>query len=142
MTEFLSEIEQVGARRLADLWFPGSTLSPRMTELPEYEAVLRRAVGANADATAALQEIASTAAVMPDLTPERLEQCSAEAVEAAFLVMSCAYYMAKTTRVAIGYPGQERLPVSAATADQLVTEELLAPVLARGATYVPTPDPE
>ncbi|MFC7447159.1 hypothetical protein [Rhodococcus daqingensis] len=135
----LTEIEQWGLQRLADLWFPGTDTSPAMRALPDYESVVRTALAANDEVAAALREIARTAADAADLTPEVVDSWPTETVEAAYLFVMCAYYMSKTVRAAIGYPGQTRVPVATATPDQVFTDELLAPVIARGPIYVPTP---
>ncbi|RVU29033.1 hypothetical protein EOT10_04140 [Streptomyces antnestii] len=130
---------RLGAIRLADLWFPGSAVSPAMTALPEYAALLDVALAANAELTAAFLEIAERAADVAELTAQTLENWPADVVEGAYTVAMCAYYMSKAVRTAIGYPGQQRVPAARDIGNPALIEELLAPVLARGALYVATP---
>ncbi|MEU9858537.1 hypothetical protein [Streptomyces sp. NPDC047974] len=128
-----------GAARLADLWFPGSARSPRMTALPGYEALLRRALQADPELSEAFLRAADLAAEGDELTADVVTGWPVELVEAAFYFLSSTYYMAPEARQAVGYPGQARTPSAEATPDQLVDDALLAPVLALGPTYIPTP---
>lgn len=54
-------------------------------------------------------------------------------------VLTAAYYMASQVRELLGYPGQARRPIAEATPAERHSDELLAPVVARGPIYVPTP---
>lgn len=128
-----------GAALIADLWFPGTARSPRMTDLPGYDALLTRALQAYPELSEAFIEAAALAAEAPELTDEVVAQWPAELSEAVFYFLSSTYYMAPEVRRAVGYPGQTRTPIALATPDQLLDDELLAPVLALGPTYVPTP---
>ncbi|MGV9866678.1 hypothetical protein [Rhodococcus koreensis] len=128
-----------GIDLLADLWFPGTERSPRMTELPDYRRLVDRALDANHEMAQALSEIAGRAADDESLT---VESWPAATVEEAFMVLLSAYYMSSDVRSALGYPGQDRRPVGTATPDQQATDELLAPVIDRGPIYVATPGAE
>lgn len=139
MIDFPDDNTRSGAARLADLWFPGTARSPRMTELPGYDALLSRALQASPDLSAAFIEVAKLAAAPDELTAEVVAGWPVELTEAACYFLSSTYYMAPEARRAVGYPGQVRTPSAAATPDQLLDDELLAPVLALGPTYVPTP---
>lgn len=138
-TSPLTDQERAGADRLADLWFPGTARSPRMTELPDYLPLIGRGLAANDELASAFREIAVLASQAPEVTAETVATWPQDVVEGAFMLLLCTYYMSRDVRTAIGYPGQDRVPVANADPDQLVTDELLAPVIARGATYVPTP---
>lgn len=131
-----------GAHRLADLWFPGTDVSPSMSELPDYSALLDVALAANEELTAAFLDVAERAAAVRELNAATVAGWPEEAVEAAYTVAMCAYYMSKEVRAAVGYPGQQRVPPSLDTGNEALIDELLAPVLARGATFVPTPPPQ
>jgi hypothetical protein len=137
--ELPDEQARTGAARIADLWFPGSARSPRMTALPGYEALLSRALQAYPELSEAFLQAAQLAAKVDALSAEVVAEWPAELAEAAFYFLSCTYYMAPEARRAIGYPGQVRTPVALARPDQLLDDDLLAPVLALGPTYVPTP---
>ena len=128
-----------GIDRLADLWFPGTDRSPKMSELPDYRRLVDRALEANNDMAQALLEIAERAADAESLP---VESWPAETVEEAFMMLLSAYYMSSDVRHALGYPGQDRRPVGTATPDQHATDELLAPVIERGPIYVATPGTE
>lgn len=140
MIELPDDNVRAGAARLADLWFPGSDRSPRMTALPGYDALLNRALQANPELSEAFIAAAQLAAEIDDLTAETVAGWPVELSEAAFYFLSSTYYMAAEARRAVGYPGQVRTPSAEATPDQLVDDDLLAPVLALGPTYVPTPE--
>lgn len=139
MIDFPDDKVRSGAARIADLWFPGTARSPRLTALPGYDALLSRALQANPELSEAFLQIAALAAETDELSAEVVEGWPAELAEAAFYFLSCTYYMAPEARQAVGYPGQVRTPSAEATPDQLLDDDLLAPVLALGPTYVPTP---
>ncbi|MEU2234715.1 hypothetical protein [Streptomyces vietnamensis] len=139
MIAFPDDRTRSGAARLADLWFPGSARSPRMTALPGYEALLRRALQADPELSEAFFQAAELAAEGDELTADVVAGWPVELAEAAFYFLSSTYYMAPEARRAVGYPGQARTPSAEATPDQLVDDALLAPVLALGPTYIPTP---
>ncbi|MFD9961868.1 hypothetical protein [Amycolatopsis sp. NPDC058986] len=141
MIDFPDDKARSGAARLADLWFPGTGRSPRLTALPGYDALLRRALQANPELSAAFIQVAELAAAADELSAETVAGWPAELAEAAFYFLSSTYYMAPEARQAVGYPGQVRTPSAEATPDQLLDDDLLAPVLALGPTYVPTPPP-
>ena len=135
----LTEVMREGARRLADLWFPGTDVSPSMSGLADYSELLDVALAANQELTAAFLDVAELAASAPALSTEVVASWPADLVEAAHTVAMCAYYMSRDVRSAVGYPGQQRVPATLDTDNATLIEELLAPVLARGATYVKTP---
>ncbi|MEU3013802.1 hypothetical protein [Nocardia asteroides] len=139
MIDFPDDSARTGAARIADLWFPGSARSPRLTALPDYDVLLGRALQVDPELSGAFLHIAELAAGSDELSPGVVAGWPAEIVEAAFYFLSCVYYMAPEARRAVGYPGQARTPSADATADQVVDDELLAPVLALGPTYIPTP---
>ncbi|MEU9859360.1 hypothetical protein AB0D99_00675 [Streptomyces sp. NPDC047971] len=139
MIAFPDDRTRSGAASLADLWFPGSARSPRMTALPGYEALLRRALQADPELSEAFLQAADLAAESDELTADVVTGWPVELAEAAFYFLSSTYYMAPEARQAVGYPGQARTPSAEATPDQLVDDALLAPVLALGPTYIPTP---
>ncbi|MCX4816495.1 hypothetical protein OG601_38470 [Streptomyces sp. NBC_01239] len=51
-----------------------------------------------------------------------------------------AYYMAPEVRAAIGYPGQIRRPAALTEAADDLEDDLIAPLLASGPRYRPTPE--
>ncbi len=55
------------------------------------------------------------------------------------LVASAAYYMDPEVRLLIGYPGQDRSPIDPDAPPEYLRDNLLQPVIARGAIYRPTP---
>ncbi|MFC9556837.1 hypothetical protein ACFTWF_39120 [Rhodococcus sp. NPDC056960] len=139
MIELPDDNARTGAARIADLWFPGSARSPRLTALPGYDALLSRALQVDPALSEAFIQVAELAAGVDDLTAEVIADWPEELAEAAFYFLSCTYYMAPEARQAVGYPGQARTPSSEATPDQMLDDDLLAAVLALGPTYVPTP---
>ncbi|WP_461154524.1 hypothetical protein [Saccharopolyspora tripterygii] len=110
-----------------------------MTSLPDYEVLLSRAMQANAELAGAFAHLAELAGEVDVLTADVVAEWPPDLVEAAWLFLTCTYYMSSEAREAVGYPGQRRIPVAEATPEQTVDDELLAPVLALGPTYVPTP---
>ncbi|WP_116202664.1 hypothetical protein [Amycolatopsis circi] len=139
MIDFPDDKARAGAAGLADLWFPGTGRSPALTALPGYAALLHRALQANPGLSAAFIQAAELAAAADELSAEAVADWPPELAEAAFYFLASTYYMAPEARRAVGYPGQVRTPSAEATPDQLLDDDLLAPVLALGPTYVPTP---
>lgn len=139
MIELPDDNARAGAARIADLWFPGTARSPRMTALPGYDALLSRALQVYPDLSEAFIQAAQLAAEVDELTDVVVAEWPAELSEAAFYFLSSTYYMAPEARQAVGYPGQVRTPAAEATPEQVLDDDLLAPVLALGPTFVPTP---
>ncbi|MGW5515639.1 hypothetical protein [Nocardia africana] len=139
MIDFPDDETRIGAARIADLWFPGTARSPRLTALPGYDALVSRALQVDPELSGAFIRVAELAAEVEELSPEVVAEWPADLCEAAFYFLSCTYYMAPEARRAVGYPGQVRTPSAQATPDQVLDDDLLAPVLALGPTYIPTP---
>jgi hypothetical protein len=68
-----------------------------------------------------------------------LNDSDPKALAAIGLVASAAYYMNPEVRKKIGYPGQDRSPIDPDAPPEYLQDNLLQPVIARGAIYRSTP---
>lgn len=128
-----------GTTKLAQLWFPGTADLPGFQELSTGAQLLDRARRANPALAESLSRIALRAAEADPLTYEVIDTWPTHLVEDALTMIESAYFMSPDVRQALGYPGQGRAPVALAGPDEVLTKELVAPVIERGPTYVQTP---
>lgn len=128
-----------GTAKLAQLWFPGTDDLPGFEELSTRAQLLDRARRANPALAESLSSIALRAAEADPLTYEVIDTWPSHLVEDALTMIESAYFMSSDVRQALGYPGQSRVPVALAGPDEVLTKELVAPVIERGPTYVQTP---
>ena len=124
---------------LVDLLLPGTDSLPSGVSVGANGSLLEDALAADPRLREPLAAVVERAAAnAPSTLVDLLELAGEQAEEFAF-ALSAAYYMSSQVREVLGYPGQQRRPIATATADEIVSEDLVAPVIARGAVYVPTP---
>jgi hypothetical protein len=75
----------------------------------------------------------------PEGAARALNQSDPKALAAIGLVASAVYYMNPEVRKKIGYPGQDRSPIDPNAPAEYLRDNLLQPVISRGAIYRPTP---
>lgn len=126
--------------RIVDVVLPGTDLQPSGRAIGAHEDLLDRVVEADDRLHEPLRDLAARAARSTgDLTLADLEQWAGDRTDEVVFALMAAYYMSAEVRALIRYPGQRRLPIAQATPEQTVSDELVAPVRARGSVYVPTP---
>lgn len=139
-TQVVDDRTRGGLAAVVDMILPGTTRLPSGRSVGAHEAWLDRVLDADPGLVAAVVAVGSAAAEGESCTLADLEVRVGAHVESAVFALTSAYYIAPQVLEALGYPGQERRPISEATAEERYSDDLLAPVRERGAIYVPTPD--
>ncbi len=138
----IDERTRQGLGRILDVLMPGTAALPSGREVGAHEEWLDRALEAEPRLLDPVVRVGNAAANAETLTLAAFEQIAGADSEQVVFVLQASYYMSPAAKVAHRYPGQVRRPISEATKDELWSEELLAPVVARGPIYVPTPGSE
>lgn len=129
-----------GLAGVLDWLLPGTQALPSGRAVQAHEHLLDLVLGADPTLVGCVTEVAERAAGVDTCSLDNLTQWVGEDIDRVVFALHAAYYMSSDVRAALGYPGQGRRPVAQATPDEVASDELVAPVLARGAIYVPTPD--
>ena len=129
-----------GLAKITELILPGTSSLPSGVSVGAHLDLLDRALTADPRLAPAVVSFGRRAEVAPELTLGDLQEWSECDAETVVFAITAAYYMSPAVKAALGYPGPARRPISEATAEEKQTDELLAPVIARGSIYVPTPD--
>lgn len=137
----LTDAEMTALRAIADVLIPaGRHGEPAATDEPGFEATLRIAVDARADAFDALATLlADIDAGNPDALGKLLRdiaQDEPDVFQPTSAIVAGAWLLLPAVRERIGYPGQTR---NIAPLDQIVDElsaGILDPVMERGSIYV------
>ena len=129
-------------RGLADVLLPAQHRMPAASAVDVAGEGLDRVLAARPDLAAPLASVLATATGRePAAEVGRLRAQD----QAGFLALASAclgaYYLDPGVRGLIGYPGQEPSLPDPGEADRDLGDDLLAPVLARGPVYRPTPAP-
>jgi hypothetical protein len=136
----LDEASRAGLARVLDLILPGAERLPAGTAVHAQGDLLDRVLAADPTLVPVVSTVGRRAAEAGAFTLSDLEEWADGQVERLVFALNAAYYMSSDVRAAVGYPGQRRMPVSEATPDQIVSDELIAPVLKRGSIYVEAPE--
>jgi hypothetical protein len=136
----LDEASRAGLARVLDLILPGAERLPAGTAVHAQGDLLDRVLAADPTLIPVVSTVGRRAAEAGAFALSDLEEWADGQVERLVFALNAAYYMSSEVRAAVGYPGQRRMPVSEATPDQLVSDELIAPVLERGSIYVEAPE--
>jgi hypothetical protein len=126
-----------GMARIADLVLPGTQLQPRGRDVGAHAELLDLVLAADPTLVEAVSDFGRRAAVTGQLALTDLQGWSEVDCERVVFALTAAYYMSPAVRAAIGYPGQGRRPISAATPDEQCSDELIQPVVDRGEVFVP-----
>lgn len=138
--ELFDESIREGLGRVLDVLLPGTDRLPSGREAGAHLAWLDRVLAADPRPLQAMRELGAQATTSDECTLGDIEDWAGGELEPVVFALNAAYYISPLVTDALGYPGQTRRPVSQATPEELCSEELIAPVRARGAIYVPTPD--
>ena len=126
-------------RAIADVLIPASGDNPAATSEPEFDAWLRRAVDARADAFDVITTVlAQLDGAAPDVIDQALRRLHAEqpvTFQALSAVVAGAWLLTPTVRERIGYPGQRRDPAHFEEAVDQLSDGILDPVMTRGPIY-------
>ncbi|MFC5337085.1 hypothetical protein [Leucobacter denitrificans] len=136
----MDDVTRQGVARVMDVLLPGTEVLPRATAVDAQGELLDRVLRADPKLEPIVRRCGEQAAQTSEISLADVEQWMGEDTERLVFALHAAYYMSKDVRQALNYPGQGRVPVAEATPDQLVSPELIAPVIERGPIYVPTPE--
>ena len=125
-----------GLGRLVDLLLPGTDRLPAGRAVGAHSDLLDRVLNADPTLAPVVVELGRRAAETPSFGISDVQSWSEDGAEALAFSLTAAYYMSPDVLRALGYPGQQRRPIAQATADEVCSEELLAPVRDRGAIYI------
>ena len=126
-------------RVLADVLSPAADDMPAPSAVEVEGELLDRALGARPDLAPPLIQILKAAAGRdPRLELQRLRAEEPAAFLALATAVAGAYYLHPRVMKLVGYPGPA--PTADEDPDEPLDESLLAPVIARGPIYRPTPD--
>ncbi|MEU9456087.1 hypothetical protein [Streptomyces sp. NPDC048277] len=131
---------RTGLASILDVLLPGTGKLPSGRAVGAHLELLDKVLEADPRLEASVTRVGESAAAAPTCTFADLERWAGEDLEHVVFALHSAYYMAGEVRSALGYPGQTRRPIALATPEEVCSDELVAPVLARGAVYVPTPE--
>ncbi len=139
-TETLNADQRRALGALADLLIPRTDAMPSASEVDVETKWIDRALAVRGDLTDSLTGVLDRAGTDdPARELARLERDDAETLDSVKLLVSGAYYMSPRVRKLLGYPGQTQHPILPDEAEYYLEGDLLAPVLARGTIYRPTP---
>jgi hypothetical protein len=129
-----------GLELIAELILPGTATLPAGVAVGAHAELLDRALTASPRLVEPVTAFGRRAAEAGAVTLADLQAWSEADCEEVVFALTASYYMAPEVLRALGYPGQMRRPIAEATPEEKQSEELLAPVIARGPAYVPTPE--
>ncbi|MFD7956099.1 hypothetical protein ACFV4X_21705 [Streptomyces ardesiacus] len=129
-----------GLALIADVLFPGTETLPSGRAVGTHLELLDQVLEADPRLEPLLTKVGEPAAASQTCTFADVQRWAGEDIEQVVFALHSAYYMSHEVRSALGYPGQGRRPIALATPEEVCSDELVAPVLARGAVYVPTPE--
>ncbi|MEU2286814.1 hypothetical protein ABZ614_33625 [Streptomyces sp. NPDC013178] len=129
-----------GIAAILDVVLPGTETLPSGRSVGAHLDLLDKTLDADPRLQPVVREVGELAAASDTCTFDDIRQWAGEDLERLVFALNAAYYMSSEVRSALGYPGQGRRPIALATPDEICSDDLIAPVLARGAIYVPTPE--
>ena len=141
----LTEAEVRALRVIADVLIPAAGSAPgscpAATDEPDFDACLRRAVDARADAfssiTAVLAAVGGASPADVDAAMRSLHGSEPAVFQALSAVIAGAWLLTPTVRARIGYPGQRRDPARFDEAADQLADGILDPVIDRGPIFTP-----
>jgi hypothetical protein len=128
-----------GLATILDTLIPGTDSLPSGRAVEAHQELIDRVLEADPRLEPVVRQAGEHARAAGACTLTEIAEWSGGNLESLVFALNAAYYMSKRVRSALGYPGQARRPISLATREEVCSDELIAPVLARGAAYVPTP---
>ncbi|WP_020133574.1 hypothetical protein [Streptomyces sp. 351MFTsu5.1] len=128
-----------GLALIIDVLLPGTRTLPSGGAVGAHLELLDQVLEADPRLWPLVNRVGDLAAASETCTFADIELWAGEDLEQVVFALQSAYYMSRDVRSALGYPGQGRRPIALATPEEVCSDELVAPVVARGAVYVPTP---
>ncbi|MGW4439120.1 hypothetical protein ACWELO_25740 [Streptomyces sp. NPDC004596] len=121
---------------LADVLLPGGPGLPSASEADVAGQWINRALAANPDLAGAVTRVLAIPGA-PDRVLRDLRLDHREVYDTFAFAVAGAYFMNPAVRRALGYPGTapRRLPAAEGEADYYLEDDVLGPVIARGAIY-------
>lgn len=135
----LDEAVRTGLATIFDLLLPGTEKLPSGRSIGAHLEWLDRVLEADPRLVAVVIQAGEAASQSDSCSLDEVAVWVGADLDALIFTLHAAYYMAPEVRAVLGYPGQTRRPISLAKPDEVVSDELLAPVKQRGSVYVPTP---
>jgi hypothetical protein len=136
-----SELRTVFAG-LADVLIPAEDGMPSGGEVALERGALDAVLGVRPDVEAGLADLLEAArGADPEAEVERLRADDEEGFQLLTTVVGGGYFLDEGVRAAIGYRGQEAVPVEHLDPPDYERGGLLASVVERGPIYRPTPPP-
>ncbi|WP_172653036.1 hypothetical protein [Rhodococcus opacus] len=129
-----------GLALLTDIVLPGTDRLPSGRSVDAHGELLDRVLLADPALVPAVIELGRRASKDKVTSIADIAHWERKPLESAIFALTAAYYMAREVHRALNYPGLRPHPIAEATADEKYSEELLAPVRARGAIYVEAPE--
>jgi hypothetical protein len=127
---------------LADVLIPAAEGMPSASQADVAGRWLDAALAAVPEVSAPLAVLlAEAAAADPAAAMARLQANNPLGFDLLSGIVAGAYFLNPEVRQAIGYPGQERVPIVPESPPDYEQDGLLASVNARGPIYRPTPAP-
>jgi hypothetical protein len=135
----LSDAARSGLARVLDVLLPGTDTLPSGRSMAAQDELLDRVLTADPRLQPVVRRVGGLAAAAETCTLADVETWAGAETEQLVFALHAAYYLSKDVRRALGYPGQERRPITLATSEEVCSDQLIAPVIDRGPIYVPTP---
>ncbi len=125
---------------LADVLIPAGETMPSAGEVALEQGALDAVLAVRPDVVADLTQLLEAArGVEPDAEVARLQRADEAGFQLLTTVVAGAYFLDEGVRAAIGYRGQEAVPVEDLDPPDYERDGLLAKVVERGSIYRPTP---
>lgn len=129
-----------GMAILADIVLPGTNRLPSGRSVGVHADLLDRVVQADPGLTPAIIAAAKRVMDTGATSIDDLEAWEPETREPVIFALNAGYYMSRAVHRALNYPGLTPHSISNVRPDESCSDELLAPVLERGAVYVKVDD--
>jgi hypothetical protein len=132
--------EREALRKIADVLIPGGAGLPSASEADIVGDPLDRVLGVVPGLRQTLSDVAGRRGTASSVI-EALRAQEQEVYERLIFALSGAYYIVPRVRRALGYPGVAPRPTPAASgeADYYLEDDVLQPVIDRGAIYRSVP---
>jgi hypothetical protein len=127
---------------LADVLIPAGETMPSAGEVALERGALDAVLEVRPDVVSGLAQLLEAArGAEPDAEVARLQRADEAGFQLLTTVVAGAYFLDEGVRAAIGYHGQEAVPVEHLDPPDYERDGLLAAVVERGPIYRPTPAP-
>ncbi len=139
--QILTNLEHETFATLADVLIPAAESMPSFSDLGAHKTHVERVLTLRPELQADLRRaLAKVNASLPNEALEKLNMGDPQAFGTLGLVASSAYYLDTEVRDLLGYPGQISRPASPEEEHDYLIDDLLQPVIDRGAIYRKAPD--